>query len=71
MNKLTNEEQAPTALIKEKIIKYTKYVPWLDMNKKHIKNTVDKLIVNTELIIDDGMTEEMWAELDRIVEEEE
>lgn len=71
MTKMTNEEKAPTALIKEKQIKYTEYVPWLDMSKKHTKRVVDELIEKTELIIDDGITEEMWNEIDKIMESEE
>jgi len=69
MNKLTNEEKSPTALIKEKIIKIQTFEPWLNMNSRHIKRTVDELTELTELVFDDGITDEMWDEVEKAINE--
>jgi hypothetical protein len=72
MHKLTNEKKANlTGEIKQKRIKFFEWVAWLNMDSPHIKRGVEEMTEKTELIFDDGITDEMWDEVNRIMEEEE
>jgi hypothetical protein len=39
------------------------------MNSRHIKRTVDELTELTELVFDDGITDEMWDEVEKAINE--
>mgnify|MGYP003630800124 FL=1 len=69
LHKLEKEDKKHTAIISEREITYEIYVRYLDTSKLSLQSKLQEIIENTELVFDDGITDEDWERAEKAIDE--
>jgi hypothetical protein len=67
LDKIQKENKSYEAKISEKEITVTEWVDF--MGHSGTKTTMQKIIAKTQLVFDDGITEEMWEAVEKLIDE--